>query len=151
MEIKKKIFDKLLIELIFFLSLNKKVEIMITGKNDIKERTFEFALMTLRVCRKIKKNEKEFILTDQLSRSATSVGANVREARNAESKNDFIHKLAIAQKECDESLYWLELLNEFIENDTPEIKSLSEEAHELLLILSTIIIKTKANANWKKR
>jgi four helix bundle protein len=74
---------------------------------DIRERTFAFALMTLRYCKRIQEEQKEYIITKQLSRSATSVGANVREARNAESRADFIHKLAISQKECDESLYWL--------------------------------------------
>ncbi|ASS47303.1 MAG: hypothetical protein A3D31_15780 [Candidatus Fluviicola riflensis] len=118
---------------------------------DIKERSFEFALETLKLCKIIAENEREYIITKQLSRSSTSVGANIREARNAVSKNDFIHKLAISQKECDESLYWLELLTEFIERDYVEIVKLRKEALELLLILSSIILKTKQNANWKKR
>lgn len=79
---------------------------------DIRERTFQFALQTFRICEQINEKERQFIITKQLARSASSVGANVREARNAESKNDFIHKLSIALKECDESIYWLELLVE---------------------------------------
>ena len=55
-------------------------------------------------------DKKEFVLSKQILRSGTSIGALVREAQNAESKADFIHKLAIAQKECDETIYWLELL-----------------------------------------
>ncbi len=112
---------------------------------DIKDRTFQFALSILRICKKIAIHEKEFILTKQLSRSGTSVGANVREARNGVSSKDFINKLAITQKECDESLYWLELLNEFIENKYIEVQDLIKEAKEILLILSSIIIKTKQN------
>ena len=118
---------------------------------DIRERSFEFALETLKLCRKIADDEREYIITKQLSRSSTSVGANIREARNAVSKADFINKLAIAQKECDESLYWLELLTEFIEHDYTELVELRKEATELLLILSAIILKTKQNANWSKR
>jgi four helix bundle protein len=117
---------------------------------DIKVRTFNFALDVLRICKFIAENEKEFVVTKQLSRSATSVGANVREARNAESKKDFIHKISIAQKESDESLYWLELLNEIIENELPEIERLRKEAGELLLILSAIILKTKRNLDVSK-
>lgn len=56
--------------------------------------------------------KREFILSKQLLRSATSIGANLREAKNAQSDLDFIHKNAIAQKECDETIYWLELLFE---------------------------------------
>ena len=79
---------------------------------EIRERTFQFALQAFRICQHINETEKQFIITKQLARSASSVGANVREARNAESKNDFIHKLSIALKECDESVYWIELLIE---------------------------------------
>ncbi len=96
------------------------------------------------MCKSIAENEREFIVTKQLSRSATSVGANIREAQNAESKKDFIHKLAISQKECYESLYWFELLEEFVTTNE-EIIRLRKEAHELHRILSSIIVKTKEN------
>ena len=124
---------------------------MKNDSRDIRERTFEFALKTLRTCKKIRSEEKEFILTNQLSRSATSVGANVREARNAVSKADFVNKLAIAQKECDESIYWIELLIAFLDRETDELLQLSTEADELLRIISTIILKTKTNGSWIKR
>ncbi len=62
----------------------------------------------------LKNEKKEYILSKQLMRSVTSIGANVRESQNAESKADFIHKFAISQKEADETLYWLELLKELI-------------------------------------
>ena len=58
----------------------------------------------------LKEHKKEFILSKQLMRSGTSIGAMIREAINAETSKDFIHKLSIAQKECDETCYWLELL-----------------------------------------
>jgi four helix bundle protein len=118
---------------------------------DIRQRTFIFALETLRCCKKIQEQEKEYILTRQLSRSATSVGANVREARNAESKADFIHKLSISQKECDESLYWIELMKEFVATEQEQLVLLHNECQQILKIVKTIIIRTKQNANWQKR
>lgn len=71
-----------------------------------------FALEIIRVCNEIKRSQKESILTKQLVRSGTSIGANIREAFYAHSKADFIAKLQIALKECSESEYWLELLIE---------------------------------------
>jgi four helix bundle protein len=71
-----------------------------------------FALEIIRVCNEIKRNQKESILTNQLVRSGTSIGANIREAFYAHGRADFIAKLQIALKECSESEYWLELLIE---------------------------------------
>lgn len=118
---------------------------------DIRERTFQFALQTFRICEQINEVEKQFIITKQLARSASSVGANVREARNAESKNDFIHKLSIALKECDESIYWMELLIELSKSKKEELIELRKESDQVMRILSSIIIKSKANSTWIKR
>jgi len=118
---------------------------------DIRERTFQFALQTFRICEQINETEKQFIITKQLARSASSVGANVREARNAESKNDFIHKLSIALKECDESIYWIELLKGLSKSKEQELMTLEDESNQIMKILSTIILKTKNNSNWIKR
>lgn len=79
-------------------------------KNVLKDKSFGFALKSRKLFKHLTETKKEFIMSKQLLRSGTSVGANIREAQNAESDADFIHKLGIAQKECDESLYWLELL-----------------------------------------
>ncbi len=118
---------------------------------EIRERTFQFALQTFRICEQINEVEKQFIITKQLARSASSVGANVREARNAESKSDFIHKLSIALKECDESIYWLELLIELSNSKKEELTELRRESDQIMRILSAIIIKAKANSTWIKR
>lgn len=72
----------------------------------------DFALEIIWVCNTIKQTKKETVLTNQLIRSGTSIGANIREAFYANSKSDFIAKLHIALKECSESEYWLELLIE---------------------------------------
>lgn len=84
-------------------------------------------------------------MSKQLIRSGTSVGANIREAQNGESKADFIHKLGIAQKEADETLYWLELLKKtkYLKNE--EFESMHNDGNELLKILRTIILNAKKN------
>lgn len=79
-------------------------------ENIVKQRSFEFAIRTVKLYRFLCEKQKEYVLSKQLLRSGTSVGAMVREAEHAESKTDFKHKLSIAQKEINESLYWLELL-----------------------------------------
>lgn len=110
---------------------------------DIKDRSFEFALDCLKYCKNISLEHKEYILTKQLSRSATSVGANIHEAQNSNNKKDFIHKLSIAQKECNESIYWIDLLKAFLELTSDETFKLQKEANELLRILSSIVLNTK--------
>lgn len=93
----------------------------------------------------LKNEKKEYILSKQLMRSGTSIGANVRESQNAESKADFIHKLAISQKEADETLYWLELLKETDYITREEFDSLEADASELLKLIRSIILTTKKN------
>ena len=116
---------------------------MKTKEFDIKKRTFQFALDALLLCKKIQETDKEFILTKQLLRSATSVGANIRESRNAQSTKDFIHKISIAQKECDETSYWIELLLASTTKYQEKLSFLHQESVELMRILSSIIIKSK--------
>jgi four helix bundle protein len=89
--------------------------------------------------------KREYIMSKQLLRSATSVGANVREARNAESKNDFIHKLGIAQKECDETIYWLELLHETDFISKEDFIQQSNGVIEVLKIIKSSILTAKKN------
>lgn len=78
--------------------------------NLIASKTFEFALSIISLYKKLQ-NEKEFIISNQLMRCGTSIGANVEEAIAAQSKRDFIHKMAIASKEARETKYWLRLLD----------------------------------------
>lgn len=86
----------------------------------LRDKSKEFAKDIVFLCKEIKSTHKESILTNQLLRSATSIGANLYEAQYAQSTNDFISKLEISQKECYESEYWLELLYET--NYLPEEK-----------------------------
>ena len=77
--------------------------------NILKEKSFDLALSIIQISKDLQ-TKNEYVLSKQLLRSGTAIGALVRESQNAESSKDFIHKLSIAQKECDETLYWLELL-----------------------------------------
>jgi four helix bundle protein len=114
-------------------------------KGTIIKQSFEFAVIIINLYKELVTDKKEFVMSKQLLRSGTAVGALTREAQNAENKADFIHKQAIAQKECDESIYWLELLQEteFINNNKFEI--LNTKANDLLKMIRSAIITTKSN------
>jgi len=110
----------------------------------IKEKSFSFAIKVIRLYPVLRNSRKEFVLSKQLLRSGTSVGAMVREAQNAESKADFEHKLAIAQKECDESLYWLELLGQTEYLTELEFIKFHSDASELLKMIRSAILTSKS-------
>ena len=112
-------------------------------KSILKDKSFLFAIRIVRLCQYLAETKKEYILSKQLIRSGTAIGALIREAQNAESKKDFIHKLAISQKECDETMYWLELLKETNYINKEEFESINENAIELLKMLKSAIITTK--------
>lgn len=101
-------------------------------KNILKDKSFEFAVRTYKLYKYLTETKKEYILSKQLLRSGTSIGANVREAYNASSRPDFVNKLSIAQKEADETIYWLELLHEVDLLSKEEFDSINNEAVELL-------------------
>lgn len=111
----------------------------------MKDKSFAFAIRIVKLNKHLCENKKEFVLSKQLLRSGTAVGALVREAQNAESKADFIHKLGIAQKECDETMYWLELLQETEFINQAEFESIHNEAIELLKMLRSAIITSRKN------
>ena len=114
-------------------------------ENVIRSKSFQFAVNTVNMFKEIQQTKHEFILSKQFVRSGTSIGANVREGVNAESRADFIHKLGVAQKECDESIYWLELLyaTEYISQR--EMLRMKSDAEEILKILRSIILTAKQN------
>ena len=93
----------------------------------------EFALQIIKVCNQIKQAKKESVLTNQLIRSGTSIGANIREAFFAHGTADFIAKLQISLKECSESEYWLELLIESGYSNDTEILEKCIELKKLLI------------------
>ena len=93
----------------------------------------------------LKKKHNEYTLSNQFLRSSTFVGANIRESRNAHSKPGFIYKRTISQKECDETIYWLELLlaNGYLEKD--EFDEINSLAIEILKMLKRSILTSKGN------
>ena len=111
-------------------------------ENIIKDKSFEFALRIVQLF-KFLQDKKEFVLSKQVLRSGTSSGAMVRESEHAESKADFIHKMSIAQKEANETAYWLELLykSEYLEENI--FDSLKKDTIEIQKLLSSIIISSK--------
>lgn len=113
--------------------------------NPLKDKSFQFALKVVKLYQFFSEQKKEYVLSKQFLRSGTSIGANIREAQNAQSKADFIHKLSIAQKECDETLYWLELLNQSGYLEKKGFIAIYNDANELLKMLRSSIITTKQN------
>ena len=111
----------------------------------IKNKSYKLAVSGVEFYKKLISDKKEFVMSKQFLRSITSVGANVREAINAQSKPDFIHKLSIAQKECDETMYWLELLKDTNFINEKEFDEIYPKCTEVLKIIRSIIITAKKN------
>lgn len=111
----------------------------------IEQKSFLFAIRIANVYKYLNKEHKEFILSKQVLRSGTSIGALCREASQGESKKDFIHKLRIALKEANETKYWLELLQAIDYLTTTMFNSLVENCIEIIKILTAIIKTSKVN------
>ena len=106
--------------------------------NAVREKSFLFALATIRLYKRLQ-NDREFVVSKQLLRSGTSIGANIEEATAAESRRDFLHKCTIASKEARESMYWLRLLAESDLAPDIDVTTEREQAHELVRILTSIV------------
>ena len=116
-------------------------------ENVVKSKSFSFAVRVVKLYQYLCEQKNEFVLSKQLLRSGTSVGAMVREAEHAETKNDFKHKMGIAQKEINESIYWIELLKETDYLTIEEFESINLDAVEIIKLITTIIKSTKTNIN----
>jgi four helix bundle protein len=112
-------------------------------KTELEERTKKFAVQIVKDVGCFPKTAEGQIVGRQLLKAGTSIGANYREANRAESKDDFIHKIGIAEKEAAETIYWLEICQETKLGSKEITDSLHKEAGELLAILITIGCKTK--------
>jgi len=112
-------------------------------KNIIKEKSFNFAVKIVNIYKFLTEEKREFVLSKQLLRSGTSIGANINEAQQGQSKKDFLMKMNISLKECSETKYWLELLSatNYI-SKTDEIFSVCIELEKLL----TKIVKTTSES-----
>ena len=109
----------------------------------VKKKSFEFSLKVISLFKDLKK-EKEFVISNQLLRSGTSIGANIEEASAAQSKKDFIAKMSISSKEARETKYWLRLLKES-ELTQIDVKSLLLDIEELIRILTSIVKTSQKN------
>lgn len=106
--------------------------------NIIKNKSYRFSLKIIEIYKDLTKEKKEFILSKQLVRSGTSIGANIEEAIGAQSKNDFISKISISYKEARETLYWIKLLNDSGFLNKHQSDTLIYDCEELLKILGAI-------------
>ncbi len=111
----------------------------------MKTKSKEFAKDIVLLCQDIKNGKKESVLTNQLLRAGTSIGANVHEAQYAQGKKDFISKLEIAQKECNETEYWLELLYETGYIEEMRYKPIKNDCGAIRRMLIASITTTKEN------
>lgn len=116
-----------------------------TFKQQFKKRCFIFSLGILKIAGTLREKRANWILIDQLIRSATSIGANVVEGGSSTSKKEFINYFQIALKSASETLYWLALLKEINKGNDKEIDRLIQECIEIKKLISTIILNTKGN------
>lgn len=117
-------------------------------QNVVKTKSFDFALRMIKLSKYLQNEKREFVISKQVLRSGTSVGALVRESEHAQSKADFIHKMSIALKEANETDYWIELLHKSEEITDEAYNSLQPQIQELIKLLVKIV-KTSKERNVK--
>ena len=113
--------------------------------NPVKEKSYNFALKVIREVKNIQEHVREYVLTKQLLRAGTSIGANIEEANAGQSKKDFIAKMAIASKEARETHYWLRLLRDSKYLDKQQANELLEDCSELIRLLTAIVKTSQSN------
>lgn len=107
-------------------------------KNVIQEKSFCFALRIVKLYKYLKEDKKEYVLSKQLLRSGTSIGANIEEAIGGQSKNDFVSKISIAYKESRETMYWIKLLKESGYLSLKQAESIINDCEEIIKIITKI-------------
>ena len=117
-----------------------------TLDNPIEKRAYQFALRIVNAYKYLTRQQSEFVLSKQMLRSGTSIGAMMHEAKFAQSRADFVSKTSIALKEANETLYWIELLHDSEYIDDKTFESIHNEANEITSILATIVKTTKENS-----
>ena len=119
--------------------------------NIIFDKTMDFALRIVKLYQYLVTEKKEYVMSKQILRCGTSIGANVKESKNAQSKLDFINKMSIALKEADETEYWLELLYKSGYLIKTEVNSILKDCVEIIKLLTTIINTAKMNIQNNKK
>ena len=117
------------------------------SENVVKDKSFAFAIRVVRAYQHLVSEKREFILSKQVLRSGTSIGANIEEAIGGQSEADFIAKLSIAYKEARETCYWIRLLQATDYLTESQAQSLLKDAEELCRIISKILLTTKQHLN----
>jgi len=120
-------------------------------RKDLESRTKAFAVQIITFVTNLPKNKVTDVLSYQLIKSGTSIGANYREARSAESHDDFIHKIGIVEKEASETQYWLELLRDSDIGDAHDLQTLLRECSELCAVFTATGKTAKLNRAKKKK
>jgi len=120
-------------------------------ENVILEKSFSFAVRIVKASRHLRESKNEFVLSKQLLRSGTSIGANAEEAMSGQSDADFISKFSVAQKEARETHYWIRLLAKTDFFTAQESQSLLNDLNELLRIIASIILTTKSKIEKKAK
>lgn len=115
-------------------------------ENVVKDKSFAFAIRVVNLYKHLTLEKREFVMAKQLLRSGTAIGALVREAEQAESKQDFVHKLSIALKEANETEYWVLLLTKTDYLEQRLGVSFLKDTKELIKLLTSIINSTKKSA-----
>ena len=118
--------------------------------NVVADKSKNFAIRIIKFYKYLCDEKKEFVLSKQILRSGTSIGANIRESKNAQSKADFISKMNIALKEADETAYWMELLWESEIIEKSQVKDLYELNTELIKLLTVSIINSIFSSEERK-
>ena len=111
--------------------------------NIVEEKSFHFAVRIVRLCKYLRENKKEYVLSKQLLRSGTSIGANIAEAQQAQSRADFLSKINIALKEAAESEYWLRLLHATDYLEEHEFRSIYDDCAQVKKLLVAIVKTTR--------
>jgi four helix bundle protein len=119
-------------------------DLMVSDKspNPIREKSFAFPITVIRLYKRLQA-AREYVVSNQLLKSGTSIGANVEEAMAASSRRDFLHKMSISSKEARESVYWLRLLDESDIAPDIDVHTELEDAQELVRLLTSIVKTTK--------
>ena len=119
------------------------------SKELMANKSFRFGVDSYRLCSDLMKTKNEFVLTRQLMRSASAVGALYAESEYAQSKADFVNKLAIARKECNESRYWIAMMLELGLLDSAAAQTIQSQANELMRLLTASIKTAQSNLSMR--
>jgi four helix bundle protein len=120
------------------------------NNNIVKEKSYRFALRVIKAYKFLSDEKREFVLSKQMLRSGTAIGALIREAEQAQSRADFVHKMNISLKEANETVYWLMLLKDSEYIDEESFMSIHKDCDELIRLLVSIVKTTKTKNEDKK-